>query len=107
VDTGLHAKGWSRERAIRYLIDNDGVHPDYAVAEIDRYIVWTGQALAYKVGELKIRALRDKAKQALGDRFDIRGFHNAVLDDGALPLAVLESRIDEWIRLQQSSGDRK
>ncbi len=106
VDTGLHSLGWTRDQAIRYLADNSGVHPDYAAAEIDRYIVWPGQALGYKVGELKIKALRAKAKAALGDRFDLRRFHNAVLDDGALPLTVLEARIDEWIARELLSKPR-
>lgn len=97
IDTGIHALGWSREQSIRYLAANSGVHVDFAAAEIDRYIVWPGQALGYKIGELKIKALRDKARAALGSRFDIRRFHNAVLDDGPLPLTVLEARIDEWI----------
>ncbi len=97
VDTGLHTMGWTREQAIRYLVDNSGANEAYATAVIDRYIVWPAQALGYKVGELKIKALRAKAKAALGDKFDIRRFHNALIDDGALPLTVLESRIDEWI----------
>ncbi len=97
VDTGLHSLGWSRDEAIRYLADNSGVHEDFAAAEVDRYIVVPGQALGYKIGELKIKELRAKAKAALGDRFDLRRFHNALLDDGALPLTVLEARIDEWI----------
>ena len=97
IDTGLHAKGWTREQSIRYLAENSGVAQDFAVAEIDRYIVWAGQALGYKIGELKIIQLREKARAALGSRFDIRSFHNAVLDDGAVPLTVLEARIDEWI----------
>jgi uncharacterized protein (DUF885 family) len=97
IDTGLHSKGWGREQSIRYLAGNAGVHVDFATAEIDRYISWSGQALGYKIGELKIRELREKARAALGDRFDIRRFHNAILDDGALPLTVLESRVDDWI----------
>jgi uncharacterized protein (DUF885 family) len=97
IDTGLHAKGWGREQSIKYLAENSGYHPDYATAEIDRYIVMPGQALGYKIGELKIKALRAKATAALGDKFDVRRFHNAVIDDGALPLTVLEARIDEWI----------
>ncbi len=104
IDTGLHAKGWGREQSIRYLVDNAGGHPDSAAAEVDRYIVWPGQALGYKVGELKIKALRARASAALGTRFDVRRFHNAILDDGALPLSVLEARIDEWI---QSEKGRK
>jgi uncharacterized protein (DUF885 family) len=97
VDTGIHALGWSRERAISYLVDNAGIGEAFATAEVDRYYVWPGQALSYKVGELKIKALRAKAKAALGERFDIRRFHNALIDDGAVPLSVLEQRIDEWI----------
>jgi uncharacterized protein (DUF885 family) len=97
IDTGIHAFGWTREQSIRYLVDNAGLHPDFATAEVDRYIVWPGQALGYKIGQLEIRKLREKAKQALGDRFDVRRFHNAVLDDGPLPLTLLDARIDEWI----------
>jgi uncharacterized protein (DUF885 family) len=97
VDTGVHAKGWTRDQAIRYLVEISGSNEAFATAEADRYIAWAGQALGYKIGALRIRALRDKAAQALGERFDLRGFHNAILDDGALPLTVLEARIDEWI----------
>jgi uncharacterized protein (DUF885 family) len=97
VDTGLHSIGWTRDQAIRYMVDNSGFNEEMMTAEVDRYIVLPGQALGYKIGELKIKALRAKAKAALGDKFDVRRFHNAVLDDGALPLTVLEARIDEWI----------
>jgi uncharacterized protein (DUF885 family) len=97
VDTGLHANGWTREQAIRYLVDECGSTEDGATVEVLRYMAWPGQALGYKIGELKIKALRAKAKQALGDKFDLRRFHNALIDDGALPLTVLEARIDEWI----------
>ncbi len=113
IDTGLHAKGWSRARAIAYFFDNGAGNADYAAAEVDRYIVLPGQALGYKIGELKIRALRDKARAALGDRFDLRRFHNALLDDGPLPLTVLEARIDRWIGAHRPNpsrptpGDRK
>jgi uncharacterized protein (DUF885 family) len=101
VDTGIHAMNWTRDDGLRCLIEEAGYHPDVAAAEVDRYIVWPGQALGYKVGELKIKALRAKAKAALDGAFDVRRFHNAVLDDGALPLTVLETRIDEWIATQR------
>jgi uncharacterized protein (DUF885 family) len=101
VDTGLHAMGWTREQAIGYMVDNAGIAPGFATAEVDRYIVDPGQALGYKIGELKIKALRAKAEAALGEHFDIRHFHNALLDDGPLPLTILEQRIDEWIAGQQ------
>jgi uncharacterized protein (DUF885 family) len=97
VDTGVHSMGWTREQSIKYMIDNSGMNPDFVAAEVDRYIVMPGQALGYKVGELKIKALRAKASAALGERFDLRRFHNVLLDDGAVPLTVLESRVDEWI----------
>jgi uncharacterized protein (DUF885 family) len=106
IDTGIHAFGWSREQSIRYLAENTGVHADFAAAEVDRYIVQPGQALGYKIGELKIKALRDKARAALGSKFDIRKFHNAILDDGALPLTVLEERIDEWIAASSRASPR-
>ena len=97
VDTGLHRFDWTRQQAIDYLVDNAGLEAGFAAAEIDRYISVPGQALAYKMGELKIKALREKAKGRLGTRFDQRRFHNAVLDDGPLPLDMLEQRIDVWI----------
>jgi uncharacterized protein (DUF885 family) len=104
VDTGIHSLGWGRQRAIDYLAGNSGVHPDYAASEIDRYIVMPGQALGYKIGELDIKRLRAKAKAELGDRFDVRRFHNAVLDDGALPLTILDARIDEWIAKEKTKS---
>ena len=97
VDTGLHAKGWSRERAIQYMRDNSSMAESDVVAEVERYIVWPGQALGYKVGQLRITALRAKAQQRLGAAFDVKEFHSQVLRDGALPLAVLEAKIDRWI----------
>ena len=97
IDTGLHALGWTREQGIACLVENAGLSRSYAEAEVDRYIVIPGQALGYKIGELKIKELRGKAEAALGEKFDVRLFHNAVLDDGALPLNLLEKRIDEWI----------
>ena len=101
IDTGIHALGWTREQSIRYLVDNAGLHPDFAAAEVDRYIVWPGQALGYKVGQLEIRALREKAHAALGAKFDVRRFHNAILDDGPLPLTLLDQRIDAWIAAEK------
>jgi uncharacterized protein (DUF885 family) len=101
VDTGMHAMGWSRERAINFMKENSAKTENDIVVEIDRYIVWPGQALAYKLGELKIKELRARAKSELGDRFDLRRFHNALLDDGPLPLDVLEQRINLWIAGQK------
>ncbi len=101
MDTGIHAFGWSREQAIAYLETNAGVMREAAIAETDRYIVWPGQALGYKIGELRIKALRAKAKAELGEQFNIRRFHNAVLDNGALPLDVLEQQIVRWISAEK------
>ncbi len=98
VDTGLHAKGWSRERAIDYLAANTSLDRPSIELEVDRYIVWPGQAPAYKLGELKIRALRRDAERALGSRFDVRAFHEQVLNTGAVPLHVLERKIKDWTR---------
>jgi uncharacterized protein (DUF885 family) len=101
VDTGMHAFGWSRQRAIEFMKENTAKTENDIIVEIDRYIVWPGQALAYKLGELKIKELRAKAKKELGARFDLREFHNALLDDGPLPLDLLERRIDDWIAEQK------
>ena len=103
VDTGMHNMGWSREQAINFFQENSGKSPLEVTVEIDRYIVWPGQALAYKIGELQIKKLRAKAEKELGDDFDIRQFHNAVLDNGALPLPVLERVIDRWIDEQKAN----
>jgi len=97
TDTGLHSKGWTRDQVIAYMKENSAVSDTTAVAEAERYIAWPGQALAYKIGELKIKELRAKAEKELGAKFDVREFHNEVLKDGAVPLAVLEQKIDRWI----------
>jgi uncharacterized protein (DUF885 family) len=97
VDTGLHAKGWSREQAIEYMLDNSSMAESDVVAEVERYIVWPGQALGYKLGQLRITELRAKAQAELGEAFDVREFHSQVLRDGALPMDVLTAKIDRWI----------
>lgn len=97
VDTGIHAKRWTREEAIEYMLANTGMPETDVVAEIERYIVDPGQACAYKVGQLKILGLRQQAMDALGDRFDIRQFHNVVLTNGAVPLTILERLVEAWI----------
>ncbi len=97
VDTGLHSKGWSKAQAIAFMRDNSALSDANIEAEVNRYISWPGQALGYKIGELKIRELRVKAEKALGPKFDLRAFHDAVLSQGAVPLDVLERNIDTWI----------
>ena len=97
VDTGLHSKGWTRDQAIDFMLANSGMTRTEVVAEVERYIAIPSQALAYKTGALKIQELRRKAEGALGDRFDIKAFHAQVLDTGALPLPVLEAKIERWI----------
>jgi uncharacterized protein (DUF885 family) len=104
VDTGIHAKGWTREQAIRYMLDNSGMSETEVTAEVERYIAIPGQALAYKLGQLKILELRARAEQALGDRFDLKDFHAQVLMTGSLPLTVLERKIDEWIAARRAAG---
>jgi uncharacterized protein (DUF885 family) len=101
VDTGMHAKGWTREQAIDYFRANTALGNADIKAEVERYIAWPGQALAYKVGQLKILELRRRAQAKLGPRFDIRAFHAQVVDSGSLPLAVLEKKVDRWIESQQ------
>lgn len=100
VDVGLHRKGWSREQALRFMMENTFTGEAGAASEIDRYIALPGQALAYKVGQLKISVIRAKAETALGARFDVRDFHDELLKDGAMPLALLEAKMEAWIEAQ-------
>ena len=104
VDTGVHSQHWTREQMAQYFRDHSNVDETSIQSEVDRYISTPSQALAYKIGQLKILALRDRAKSALGDKFDIRAFHDQVLDAGALPLDVLSDRIDTWIAAQKPAG---
>jgi uncharacterized protein (DUF885 family) len=97
VDTGMHSLGWSRQRAIDYFTENAGKAEHDIIVEVDRYIVWPGQALAYKLGELKFKELRARAEKKLGTRFDVRAFHDAVLGNAAVPLDLLEGYFDEWL----------
>lgn len=97
VDTGLHALGWSRDRAIQYMLDNTSMSPRDVAVEIDRYIAQPGQACAYKIGELTFARLRREATAALGPKFDVRDFHDVCLNTGALPMAVLEAKVKDWI----------
>lgn len=100
VDTGLHAKGWSQEQAVQYFLENSAIPEGAVRSEVRRYLTIPGQATSYKIGMLKIQELRARAEAALGDRFDIRGFHDVVLGGGALPMPLLEARIDHWIEQQ-------
>jgi uncharacterized protein (DUF885 family) len=103
VDTGMHLFGWTRGEAIDYLKEHTAKTEQDIAVEVDRYIVWPGQALAYKIGELKIKELREKAKRELGSRFDIRKFHNAILDNGPLPLDILEDEMEGWIKTEKAA----
>ncbi|GAB3505668.1 DUF885 domain-containing protein [Pseudoxanthomonas daejeonensis] len=104
VDTGMHAKGWSRQQAIDFFMDNSPKTGQDVVNEIDRYIAWPGQALAYKIGQLRISALREEAARELGPAFDVRDFHDAVLDTGSVPLETLEKRVRTWIAERKRAG---
>ncbi|MBB1362400.1 DUF885 domain-containing protein [Shewanella sp. SR44-4] len=102
VDTGMHAKGWSRQQAIDFMAGNTALSMHNVTTEIDRYISWPGQALSYKIGELTIKRLRAKAEKALGKNFDIRKFHDAILENGSIPMSVLEQMVDEFIASQKA-----
>lgn len=101
VDTGLHSKGWTREQAIQYMKDNSPMAESDIIAEVERYMAIPGQALSYKVGQLKILSLRAEAEHALGDKFDLKGFHDQILVSGSLPMGVMESKINQWIETQK------
>ena len=100
VDTGIHAKGWTRQQVLDFMYENSAVAEARAVSEAERFMAIPGQALAYKVGQLKMRAIRDKAEARLGDKFDVKAFHTQVLKDGAMPLSMLEAKIDRWVDSQ-------
>ncbi|MEO6453924.1 MAG: DUF885 domain-containing protein, partial [Ginsengibacter sp.] len=100
VDAGMHHKGWTREQAIQYSLDNEPITEAGAIQEVERYIAMPGQALSYKIGELKILEMRSKAQKALGKDFNIQSFHDEVLKDGAMPLQIFENKINNWIQRQ-------
>jgi len=96
----MHSMGWTRQQAIDFFRENTGKTDQDIAVEVDRYIVWPGQALAYKIGQMKIRELRTEAEKKLGAKFDVRKFHDAVLENGAVPLSVLEARMKRWTEEQ-------
>jgi uncharacterized protein (DUF885 family) len=104
VDTGFHSKKWTRQQVVDYFHANSGIDEPTVQSETDRYMAWPGQALGYKIGQLKILELRDRAKKELGQRFDVRAFHDEVLDSGAMPLDVLEQRVAAFIAERRASG---
>ena len=103
VDTGIHNKNWSRQQLIDYMHAND-INDALAQTEADRYIAWPGQALAYKMGQLTILKLRDEAKTQLGEKFDLKAFHDEILNGGAMPLDLLQERVEAWIKVQKLNG---
>ncbi len=105
VDTGMHAKGWSEEQAVQYFLENSSMAEGAVRSEVRRYLAWPGQATAYKIGMMKILELRARAEAALGEKFDIREFHDTVLGGGALPMGILERRVDEWIAVRKQEGE--
>ena len=105
VDTGIHAMGWTREKAVEYMSKNTALSLHEINTEVDRYISWPGQALSYKIGEIKIRELRKKAKQVLGNKFDIRDFHEVILSQGTVTLSIMEERINNYINTTRDEQD--
>jgi len=105
VDTGMHSEGWTRARAVRYFEDNSALAEQNIDTEVDRYIAWPGQSLSYMIGEIDIERLRQKAKDELGPRFDIKGFHAAILEHGAMPLTVLDEVVDRWMEDERNGRD--
>ena len=104
VDSGLHHKRWTREQAIDYMVEKTGMPQTDVVAEIERYLVMPGQALAYKVGMNAIVELREEAKRELGDRFDLKAFHDAVLTNGSLPMSLLQQQVRGWIAAEKAKS---
>lgn len=104
VDTGIHAKGWSKQQAVDFMLENTALSAGNVDAEVNRYITWPGQALAYKIGELKIRELRSRAETELGPRFDLRAFHDTILENGAVPLDVLDLHVSDWIAAEKAKA---
>ena len=100
VDTGLHAKGWTRQDVLDYMYANSAVAPARAISEAERFMAIPGQALAYKIGQLRIREIRDRAEARLGEKFDVVAFHREVLEDGPMPLSNLEAKLDRWVEAQ-------
>jgi uncharacterized protein (DUF885 family) len=96
VDVGMHWKGWTREQALEYMMANQPISEDGAIAEMERYMAFTGQALSYKIGQLQITKLRQRCQQRLGSKFSVAGFHKQVLQNGCLPLLILEQQLDQW-----------
>ena len=105
VDTDIHAFGWSRDQSVALFVENSALSTHNINTEVDRYISWPGQALAYKMGELKIIELRERAEEALGEDFDIRAFHDAVLENGSIPLTILEAKIDAFIEREKEKSE--
>jgi uncharacterized protein (DUF885 family) len=103
IDTGVHSQHWSRQQMVDYFHEHSGLDETNVQSEVDRYIAWPAQALGYKMGQLRILELRDRAKTALGPKFDLKAFHDVVLDSGALPMDVLEKQVDAWIASQKST----